>query len=219
MFIINNNNDKDYPHLTVEHTDIMSTVMPSLRQTAHPSGYLQHCTSSPPFYLWSLCFHGGRVCSSMGVSCKVGHLRCSACHGSYRYPHTPHIIVHRKEKGLKRSKQGEGEKGERGLFTAGESERGGGGWVDSDQLHADLQRRPQKKRLPGEREREKQKVRATVRYIWEKQRERDSSQWVMLTLPEGTRLESFYFWCLHWERVVFGNCMEHSGAIFRLHRM
>lgn len=42
-----------------------------------------------------------------------------------------------------------------GLFTAGEEDaRGRGVWEDSDQLHADLQR-PQKKRLPGERERDR----------------------------------------------------------------
>lgn len=67
------------------------------------------------------------------------------------------------------SKQGKdrGQRRDKGLFTAGEEKRGRRGGADSDQLHADLQRRPQKKHLPGEKERqtEKQKVRATVRYV------------------------------------------------------
>lgn len=49
-----------------------------------------------------------------------------------------------------------GHRTDRGLFTAGENGRGRGGWEDSDQLHADLQRRPRIKRLPGERERERE---------------------------------------------------------------
>lgn len=69
---------------------------------------------------------------------------------------------------MKRSKQGKekGHERDRGLFTADEGERGRGGWEDSDQLHADLQRMPQKKTSAWkERHTEKQKVRATVRLI------------------------------------------------------
>lgn len=38
----------------------------------------------------------------------------------------------------------------RGLFTAGEETRGRSVWEDSDQLHADVQMRPQKKCLPAQ---------------------------------------------------------------------
>lgn len=79
-----------------------------------------------------------------------GHLRCSVCHGSkiYKHPTSPTEI--REEGGLGRSEQ---KKEDGGLFTAGEGGRGRGGWEQSDQLHADLR----KKRLPGERERKRDK--------------------------------------------------------------
>lgn len=67
----------------------------------------------------------------------------------------------RVEKGASRGQE-KGHRIDRGLFTGGQDGRGKKGWVNSDQLHADLQRRSQKKHLPGERHTQKKKVRATV---------------------------------------------------------
>lgn len=46
------------------------------------------------------------------------------------------------------------DRGDRDLCTAGE---GGRGREDRDRLHADLQRKPRKERLPGEREKEERR--------------------------------------------------------------
>lgn len=80
--------------------------------------------------------------------------------------YTPHIIVQEGER--IEEEQAGGRKGtqDRRLFTAGEGGRGRNVWEDSDRLHADLQRKSQKERLPGESEKEnteKQKMRETVR--------------------------------------------------------
>lgn len=73
----------------------------------------------------------------MGAGCQFGAFEMQCCN-----PRTPHTPWYRKEKGLKKSKQGVEN---RGLFTAGEDGRGRGVWEDSDQLHADLQGWPQTK--------------------------------------------------------------------------
>lgn len=83
--------------------------------------------------------------------------------------YTPHIIVQEGE-GIETEQAGGRRRNRRSvcLFMTGEGGRGGKVWEDSDRLHADLQRKPHKERLPGESEEEnteKQKVREVVRYI------------------------------------------------------
>lgn len=67
--------------------------------------------------------------------------------------YTPHIIAQEGEE-IEKEQAGGRRRDRRSvcLFMAGEGGRGGKVWEDSDRLHADLQRKPQKERLPGESE-------------------------------------------------------------------
>lgn len=138
-------------------------------------------------------------------------------------PNNTHIIAQEGD-GIEEQQAGRKEgrgKWEWWMSTAGGMGEGSQDSETSDQLHADLKRRPKKKCLGGGGWRGEKKRGAQVRYIWEEtgDKTRDSSQWVMLTSPEGTRLESFYSWWLHRELLMFRKCKEHSGAKFRLRRM
>lgn len=112
-----------FPHWDKQHSLVVTySTAPSL---------------PPPFYLWSLCIQsqgeGG------AARCQLRHLRCIACHGSYWYGHTPHIIAQEGE-GIEEERAGAGggterrrrrrrwgHRRDRGLFTAGEDGTGRGG--------------------------------------------------------------------------------------------
>ncbi len=122
---------------------------------------------------------GGRVCSSVGVSCQVGNVRCSVCHESYWCPHSPHIFAQEGGKDWRGASRGEeGRHGrDRGQITAGEDGRGGERTVISCMQ---IYRGGLRKNVCW-RERERQTDRqtdrrATVRFIWEKQGERTMAE-------------------------------------------
>lgn len=105
----------------------------------------------------------------------------------------------------------------------GEGGRGRKVWEDSDRLHADLQRKPQKERLPGESEKEnteKQKVREIVRCICETQAGQNMRQQPVSHANIARRNMSGVILFLVFSPIVmFGNCMERTGAKFRLHKL
>lgn len=172
---------------------------PLLGQTALPSGYLRHCTFLCVVSLFSKSW--ARMGSIMGVSCQAGDLRCRVCHVSHWYKHKPCIVV--QEGGGIEEKQAQGGKKtqERGLFTTGEAGWGREGWEDRDRLHANLQKRPQKERLPEKRKTNTQRQR-NRKSEWMMAEKKRQQPWVMAALPEGTHLHSFYF-CLSSPRVRF----------------
>lgn len=193
------------------------TVILWMSQTAHTSGYLQYCTFSSHTFLFVAPFYysesWGSACSNnMEVSCQIRHLRYSACQtDTYIHP------THHSTRGTKKE-QAEGKSRDmRGLFSAGWGWGGRKVWEDGDRLHADLQSKPH---VCLEREKEHtgtEKENARVRYIWETLAEQKMRQQPVSHANIARRnMSGFILFLVSSPTVMFGNCMKHSRAKFRL---